>query len=469
MGAIRHITVGAIAPTVDRVWRAVGFDGGTGGAWLSEPGCRLPGGYGSGMAEVLPFPALHYNLQAAGSFGAVTAPPYDVIDSDGRARLLAGSPFNVVALDLPEPAGPGGDRYQAAAEILEEWTLNGILTQDRDPSVWALTQEFDRPDGGRQTRNAILARVRVEDYGPGRIRPHERTQPGPKQDRLDLTRATRHNLSPIFSLTGRDAWPAVEPATGGRPWAELTDPEDTVHRLWRITDPDVHAAVTDTLADAELLIADGHHRYETARAYRDEIGGEGAHCFTLMALTGLDDPGLAVFPTHRLLTGLGDPDLHDRLERGLFEAFEVEELDAADPDPDPAGVEGTGCFGYFDGVTGRRLRLRLRDPGSLERLLPERSTAYRTLDAAILEQVVFHDLLGMSPEDVEAKHGLAYARTVAEAGEAVVSGEAQAAFILRATPIDQVRAVAEAGETMPPKSTFFHPKLLSGMAFNPLS
>jgi len=421
------------------------------------------------MAEVLPFNALHYDLSPVGSLGAVTAPPYDVIGPGDRAELLAASPFNVVALDLPEPAGPDGDRYLNAAETLEEWILNGILVQDREPSVWALTQEFDRPDGGRQTRNTILARVRVEDYGPGRIRPHERTQPGPKQDRLDLTRATRHNLSPIFSLTARDAWPAVEPATGAAPWGEFTDPEDTVHRLWRISDPDVHAAVTGTLEDSELLIADGHHRYETARAYRDEIGGEGEHCFTLMALTGLDDPGLAVFPTHRLLTGIANPDLHDRLERGLFAAFEAEELDATDPDPDPAGMEGIGCFGYLDGITGRRFRLRLRDPDRLADLMPDRSGAYRDLDAAILEQVVFHDLLGMSPEDVEARRGLAYARTVTDARGAVAGGEAQAAFILRATPIGQVRAVAAAGETMPPKSTFFHPKLPSGMVFNPLS
>ncbi len=422
------------------------------------------------MAEVLPFPALHYNLRSVESLAAVTAPPYDVIDAAGRADLVARSPFNVVELDLPEPTGPGSDRYEDAAEILEEWVLNGILTQDREPTLWALTQEFDRPDGGRQTRNAILARVRVTGYGAGLIRPHERTQPGPKQDRLDLTRATRYNLSPIFSLTSRDAWPAVAPVTDTAPWAEVTDDEGTTHRLWPIADPEVHAAVTAELAEAELLIADGHHRYETARAYMAEVGGEGAHCYTLMALTGLDDPGLAVFPTHRLLTGIDNPDLHDRLERGLADAFEMEEVDAgAARGIDPDRMDGIGCFGFADGITGRRFRLRLREPTRLAGLFPEASEGFRTLDAAVLERIVFHDLLGLSPEDVEAKRGLAYARTTDEAEAALAAGEAHAAFLLRATPIEQVRAVAAAGETMPPKSTFFFPKLLSGMAFNPLS
>lgn len=420
------------------------------------------------MAEVLPFPALHYSLDAVGSLADVTAPPYDVIDAPKRAELLTRSPFNVVGIDLPEPIGPGSDRYEDAGEILEEWILNGILTQNREPTIWALTQEFDRPGGGRQTRNAILARVRVTDYGPGLIRPHERTQPGARQDRLDLTRATRCNLSPIYSLTSRDAWPHVKPAAAGPPWAELTDEEGTTHRIWPIADPEVQAAVTAELAEAELLIADGHHRYETARSYMAEIGGEGPHCFSLMALTGLDDPGLAVFPTHRLLSGIESPDLHDRLERGLTEAFELEEAEDAEA-TDPAGMEGVGCFGYIDGITGRRFRLRLREPERLAALIPGRSEAFRTLDAAILERVVFHDLLGMSPEDVEAKRGLDYARTVGEAASAVAAGTVQAAFILRATPIDQVRAVAAAGETMPPKSTFFHPKLLTGIAFNPLS
>ncbi len=414
------------------------------------------------MADVAPFHALHYDLSAIGSLSDVVAPPYDGVSDPLRAELLSRSPFNVVEVDLPQAAG--ADPYEHAAGTLEEWILSGILRQDREPSIWALSQEYNGPDGSLRTRNGILARVRVEDYGPGRIRPHERTQPGPKQDRLDLTRATRFNLSSIFSLTSRDAWPQVEPATRDEPWAEVLGGDGTLNRIWRVTDQEIHRAVAWELSQAELLIADGHHRYETARTYRDEVGGEGAHCYTLMTLTGLTDPGLTVFPIHRLLLGIDDPDLADRFKRGIEAAFET----LAEGELDPAGLEGIGAFGLVEADGSRRL-LRLRDPAALDALLAGGSAAYRELDPAILEKVVFGEILGMSEADVEAKKGLGYAKSVKEAVAEVESGAAQAAFILRPTPVEQVRAVAGAGETMPPKSTYFFPKIPTGIAFNPLS
>ena len=385
------------------------------------------------MADVRPIHALHYELAAVGGLADVIAPPYDVIDGNERAALLSRSPFNVVEIDLPESAG--GDIYEHAEGTLEEWILTGILRQDREPSLWALSQEFTGPDGNMRTRNSILAAVRVEDYGPGRIRPHERTQPGPKQDRLDLTRATRFNLSPIFSMAARNPWPSIQPALSGAPWAEALGDDGTLNRVWKVTDPEIHRAVAWEMSESELLIADGHHRYETARIYRDEVGGEGAHCYTLMALTGLDDPGLTVFPTHRVLTGLKDPDLFDHLIRGLEDSFETVE----EGNPDPSSFGEPGCFGLITPEGSPRV-LRLKDPSRLEAFLEGRSPAYRELDAAILEKVVFAGILGMSEADVEAKRGLAYARTIEDAGAEVGSGAAQAAFILRPTPIEQVRA-----------------------------
>jgi uncharacterized protein (DUF1015 family) len=260
------------------------------------------------MADVQPFKALHYDLGKVGSLDAVASPPYDVIDAAGRAALLRRSPHNAVAIDLPKPfdpadpaSDPSGDPYAEAAATIARWRAEGALIQDEEPSIWALTQDYTAPDGSSHSRHGILARVRVEDYEAGGIRPHERTHPGPLLDRLELTRASGYNLSPIFSLSSEDPWPLVEPALAAEPWGEAADETGTVNRVWRVADPAVHAAVTARLAGAELLIADGHHRYETARAYRDEVGGRGPHEYTLMALTGLDDPGLTVFPTVRMI------------------------------------------------------------------------------------------------------------------------------------------------------------------------
>ncbi len=417
------------------------------------------------MADVRPLRALHYNLAAVPSLSDVTAPPYDVVDSEARAALLARSPFNVVEIDLPE-APAGADPYEHAAETLEEWTLAGILAADREEAFWALEQDYVGPDGARHTRRGFLCRVAVTPYGAGDVRPHERTQPGPKEDRLRLTRATRHNMSPIFSLHEGNAWPLLEPALGGSPWGEVTDRDGNVHRIWRVAEPAVLEAVTAALAESELLIADGHHRYETAHTYAEEVGGDGAHRFTLMALVSLEDPGLTVFGYHRLLTDLRDSDKPEILANALREHFELEEVPLETLDP--AGEEGVGVFGYMDAHFKRGFRLRLKDTAAVDAALAGHSEPYRRLDAAILEALILRGALGMTEEDVAAKRGIAYTAS-AEAAIASLETGTDAAFLMRPTPVDQVRAVAASGETMPPKSTYFFPKVLTGLVFNPLS
>ena len=279
------------------------------------------------MPRVEPLRALHYDPAVAGPLQALAAPPYDVIDPDQRAELQSRSPYNVVAIDLPEDPD-GGDRYAHAAKLLEQWRADEAVVQDDEPALWALVQEYTAPDGRRLTRNGFFARVRIEDYGPGAIRPHERTHPGPKADRLSLTQATKANLSPIFSLYSDPdltAWRALEPATrSDEPFGEFTEADGTRNRVWRVTDPDVIATVTSATSDAELLIADGHHRYETARVYADEIGGEGAHRYVLMCLVALQDEGLTVFPTHRLVDGLkGDNEKIEALTATLKQCFDI--------------------------------------------------------------------------------------------------------------------------------------------------
>ena len=274
------------------------------------------------MPEIQPLRALRYDLDRTGGLQDVVAPPYDVIDSEQRARLQALSPYNVVAIDLPEG---GDDRYERAAALLGDWRDEGVIVHDEQPALWTLEQDYTGPDGRRRTRRGFFARVRVEEYGAGRIRPHERTHPGPREDRLRLTRATKTNLSPIFSLYSDPdgiAWSALSDAT---PWAETTDADGTANRLGRVQEAAAIETVTAALRSAELLIADGHHRYETARVYAEEIGGEGPHRYVLMCLVALQDPGLTVFPTHRLVNGLS-PEQHETLAATLRRDFEIERL-----------------------------------------------------------------------------------------------------------------------------------------------
>ena len=256
------------------------------------------------MAEIEPLRALHYDLAVTGPLQNVVSPPYDVIDEPRRAELVARSPYNAVTIDLPD----GGDeRYETAALTLDHWRDTGVIVADDEPALWTLAQEYTGPDGRRRTRRGFFARVRVEEYGPGRIRPHERTHPGPKEDRLRLTRATKANLSPIFTpvLRSRRRGDGRTRRGHGRRALGRRRPTPTARRTrcsGSTTRRDRHRP--GALASSELLIADGHHRYETARVYADEIGGEGPHRYVLMCLVALEDPGLTVFPTHRLVAAL---------------------------------------------------------------------------------------------------------------------------------------------------------------------
>jgi len=414
------------------------------------------------MADVQPLRALHYDLATVGALGDVAAPPYDVIDPEQRARLAARSPYNVVRIDLPEGEP---DPYAQAAAILARWREEGAIVRDQEPALWTLTQAYTGPDGRALTRHGVLARVRVEEYGPGRIRPHERTHPGPKEDRLRLTRATKANLSPIFSLYDDPSGATAAVLAATEPFGELTDEDGTVNRLGRVGDPAAIAAFQEALRTAELLIADGHHRYETARVYADEVGGEGEHRYVLMCLVALQDEGLTVFPTHRLIRDT-TPQTQEALGATLRELFTVEEIDHAQLRPPDR--DGPLTMGYIDSFFKRAFRLTLKDQALADRALEGMPEAYRHLDTAVLEALVLNGPLGLSEDDIAHLKGLGYSRTDDEALQLVLSGEYDAAFFLRSTPVQQVRDIAAAGVNMPPKSTYFFPKVPTGLLFNPL-
>lgn len=430
------------------------------------------------MADIQPLQAIRYDTSIAGSLSDLTAPPYDVISPQQRADLLARSPYNVVAIDLPQMNAEGRlegedrdsdptDPYETAGELFTQWQADRILTRDPQPALWAHAQEYTGPDGIARTRRGFFCRVRIEGYGPGKVRPHERTHPGPKEDRLRLMRATKANLSPIFSLysdPSHAAWDAVAPAAEQAPDGEVIDNEGTVHRIWRVEERETIEAVQLALRPTELLIADGHHRYETANTYAQEIGGEGPHRYILMCLVALEDAGLTVFPTHRLVDGLDDA-RRQALQEAILRDFTTEEVPLQQLAPPPG--EGPLQLGFIDSSM-KPMRLTLRDQAIADAALPGCSPAYRRLDTGVLEALLLKGALSLSEHQIAELNGLSYARDAEEAIERVRSRSSDAAFLMRPTPISQVRDIAATGENMPPKSTFFFPKLLTGLLFNPL-
>ena len=404
------------------------------------------------MADVAPFRALVYDEAAAGPLAGLVAPPYDVITPDERAGYLAASPYNAVRLILPESP------YEEVGRLVAGWQRAGVLARTERPQLTAWTQTFTLADGVTRERRTLLAAVRLEPYERRVVRPHERTHAGPKADRLRLTRAVRANLSPVFGLypdPAGAAWASVASAVARRPGAEVTDAEGTVHRIWRIDDPGACAGVAEAMSDRWILIADGHHRYETALAYQAERRAEGApdgpHDRVMMGLTSLDDPGLAVLPTHRLL-GRWPEDGADG-----FDAREVPDLDA--------------LLAALATSPPERPALGLVRPGGAALLLgpePDAPSPAAALDVAVLERSILIPRLGADQAALTAEGLLGYTKDAGEAWRAVMDGAAAAALLLRPIEKRAIAAVAEAGEVMPQKSTYFFPKLLTGVAFHPL-
>jgi uncharacterized protein (DUF1015 family) len=368
------------------------------------------------MALLKPFRALRYDVGRAGTLDDVVSPPHDIITPEQRERLLAASPYNAVRLVHPrEP--------NEAARALAEWTDQGILVREEDPAVWVLEEHFVGPDGVPRRRRGLVARARLEPYSAGRVLPHERTFSPQKEARLPLLRATRVKLSPIFLLHGGDGPPGVE----GEPDLAATL-EGVTSRLWRITQPEL---VEEALAavGGRLLIADGHHRYETALRFHEEEGSaETAH--VLAGLVALADPGLCIFATHRLVGG-AVPELD-----GLFRLTSVS-----------GGV--AEALAALDRVP--------RDRPAFVLLGPDK-TVLAEADGSGFDTTLVD---GLMLEDVR------YTPSAADAERAVASGEAAAALLVRAPTVEQVEAVALAGERLPEKSTYFYPKLASGLLFSP--
>ena len=395
------------------------------------------------MAEVRPLAGLRYDVARVGDPGTVLAPPYDVISAADQAELYARSQYNVIRLILPRETA----RAATAAATLREWVASRILVPDPEPAVYLYSQQFTLPDGSSKRRDGLICRLRLEDFSRGLVRPHERTLPGPKADRLAILRATGANLSAIFGLYARAGEPVRELVGGDRLGAPAIDVNGW-HRLWVVTDPEVIRRVEAALAEETIIIADGHHRYETALAYRDEQRGNPAAEYVLAYLANMAEEGVVILPTHRLVRGALPVDA-PTLERRLGEAFAVE----------PLAAGRRRAAGEIDCVLpDRRLRLRAR-PAAAARLahLP---AAVRQLDVALLHGAILEPLLGVGAEALDFTHD------DDEAVDAVRAGRAGAAFLLNGPTMAEVRSVCFAGEVMPEKSTYFFPKIATGLVFS---
>jgi uncharacterized protein (DUF1015 family) len=423
------------------------------------------------MAEIAPFRAVVYDPARAGPLDRLLAPPYDVVSPAERDRLLAKSPHNFVRIDLPE--GEGDAKYDNAARELSRWLQGGLLRRDERPALYRYHQRFSL--GGKElTRRGFVARVRLRRYDERVVLPHERTLSGPRLDRLKLTRATRAHLSQVFALypdPGRRVDAEFEQVESAPPELEGRTDDGTLHRVWRLTDPRAQRRVAAALADAKLYIADGHHRYETMLAVRDELrplarSPRSSIEYGSLFLTGMEDPGLVVLPTHRVVHGLSGFEL-DRFLPRLRERFAVEELRAASPEQlrDRLAAAGRSSPAFVL-LSGSRAFLAALRPGQ-EAAVPAHA-AVRRLDVAVLHALILEELLGIDRSAQERQTNLRYVKDVPGALEEARRPDVQAVFLLNPTEVAQLRAVADAGEIMPQKSTYFFPKLASGLLLNPI-
>ncbi len=408
------------------------------------------------MPEVRPFGAVRYRVPDA-ELSAVLAPPYDVIPPSYQAELYARDPRNVVRVVLNRSSGDAA--YREAGEIYRRWRAEGLLMSDPGPAFYVLEQSFAVEDG-RRFRRGLLARFRAEDPGERAILPHEQTRREPREDRYRLLQATRANFSPIF-LMFRDAggrFGALAAGAAARPClAEYTDDGGVGHRLWRLDDPDSLALVPDLLRGAPAYIADGHHRYATALRYRNDTGPAGA--WTLGYFTPLEASGLCVLPYHRLLAE--GPSLDEARVALVAHGFVVRP--AAGP-AEAAREVGTSTAAYAFGLAAPGAGALVAESAARAAdLLPARAPA----SLAALDTFFFHEVVLARVLNVPSP-AVGYVHSLAEATEAVQAGQCRLAALMRATPVSQIVAVAEAGESMPAKSTFFHPKLPSGLVIHEL-
>jgi len=412
------------------------------------------------MARIEPIAAIRYDFARIGAeLSSRIAPPYDVLDQAEKDSLLVRSDRNIVAIDLPyvppKSAGPP-DVYRKAALTLHAWLADGTLVREKQPALYAYHQTFT-VDGRTYTRRKIIARVQLVPFSEGVVLPHEQTFGGPKEDRLALMKTTRCNLSPVFGLYSDPKDEAGKTLAGSvnRPPDATATLDGVENRVWIITDTAVIDCVRSVMAPRKVFIADGHHRYGTALLYRDDVAREFGGTlppdhpagYVLMVLAGMDDPGCLILPYPRVLVNV--------TVAGVLKAWRAGAAEAP---------ESAADMVLYEGATGRSVGVKFTDRAALNALAPDKSPAWRALDLAYLHRYLIEDLMAKSEIGPPTIH---YFKAI-ELAKAGARDDNGVALLVKATPMQQLRAVSEAGDLMPQKSTYFHPKLATGLVINPL-
>lgn len=425
------------------------------------------------MAEIKGYKGLRFNCEKAGKIEELVCPPYDIISDQQREEYIKTNPHNIIRLELPK----GDDKYNKAAEILKDWLEKGILVKEDKPAIYIYEEEFTAY-GERKAIKGIICRVKLEEFSKGIILPHEFTLSKAKEDRLNLMKATNCNFSQIYSLYmdgGKNTLGKIDSLSKSEPDIQLQDNDNVTHRMWIIKDEKAIADICSDFTDRKLYIADGHHRYETALNYRNYLreqglAKEGDACdYQMMMLVDMEHPGLVVFPTHRLVRNL-DSFNAERVIDGCKEYFDVTEhsdINTIESTLMELYNQGKKAYAFYCGGSSYKL-LVLKDTNIIKKLLPNASTATQQLDVTILHTLILEKIFGIDAENMAKQINLTYTKIFDEAISPVQQGNSQCAFILNPTRVSEIREVASNGEKMPQKSTYFYPKMITGLVMNQL-
>ncbi|HUT04429.1 MAG TPA: DUF1015 domain-containing protein [bacterium] len=446
------------------------------------------------MAEILPFRGYRYSPDKVRALDDVIADPYDKIDDELREFYYEKSPHNIVRIikgkTYPKDT-KDNNQYVRAAGFLDAWIREGILQRDQSPCIYIYDQEYVVPGAGTtRTRKGFVALFRLMSYEEGGVKPHEQTLAGPKADRLNLMRATRAQFGQIFML-----YPdpdnlvnnLLDEGRSARQPLVAKDRFSDLHKVWPVSDPSMIGELQKLMLDKQVFIADGHHRYETALAFRDEMRGKVSQTddfetieSRMITFVSFDDPGLLVLPTHRLVSDVKSFDAMALIEN-LKQFFELESLPFSDASSRETAQRKTmeilhraspkgHVFGVLLAGQKQFLVARLKDESWLDEMLAGAgSEEFRRLDVVILSTLILERMLGITKEDLTSERNVQYLRDVGEGVKSIIGGEGQALFVLNPTKARQVRNVASAGVRMPQKSTDFYPKLVTGLVLNKLT